>query len=425
MIYKNQFLSVIPRGSMPQGIFKNKEKFLILNFDLLNASAQNAKISQDSSFLKAKLPVILSVAKNLLLIFFILLFSSNAFAERIKDIANWAGVRENQLVGYGLVVGLNGTGDKDGTYLYQPIANMLSRMGITVNVKDLKGKVKNVAAVMVTAKLPTNVKPGTKIDVQVSSIGDSKSLQGGTLLMTPLTGPDGEVYALAQGPVSIGGFIAAGRAAQAVKNHQNVGYITEGAIVEKTVPVNLNAKGELQLLLQSPDITTSKNIADKINETFKEAIAKALDPTTVSITVPSKYNGNVLNFMAEVEKIEVVTDQPARVVINERTGTVVIGSYVKIFPVALAHGGLTITIKETPEVVQPPPLAPEKARTEVVPKTEVKVEEKQNSLIEVQGSTVGELVKALNSLGVTPKDLIAILQALKTSGALKADLIIM
>ena len=296
---KNQFLSVILKLPIKERLFFAHERFL-----------DSSKLDQDSTFLSANLGVILtanlgviltanlgvilSVAKNLLLIFFVLIFSSNAFAERIKDIANWSGIRENQLVGYGLVVGLNGTGDKDGTYLYQPIANMLSRMGITVNVKDLKGKVKNVAAVMVTAKLPTNVKPGTKIDVQVSSIGDAKSLQGGTLLMTPLTGPDGEVYALAQGPVSIGGFIAAGRAAQAVKNHQNVGYIPEGAIVEKAVPVNLNAKGELQLLLQSPDITTSKNIADKINETFKVAIAKALDPTTAvsytHLTLPTIYS---------------------------------------------------------------------------------------------------------------------------------------
>ncbi len=371
------------------------------------------------------LPVILSVAKNLLLIFSLLLFSSNAFAERIKDIANWAGVRDNQLVGYGLVVGLNGTGDKDGTYLYQPIANMLSRMGVTINVRDLKGKVKNVAAVMVTAKLPTNVKPGSKIDVQVSSIGDAKSLQGGTLLLTPLVGADGEVYALAQGPVSIGGFIAAGRAAQAIKNHQNVGYIPEGAVVEKAVPVNLNAKSELQLLLQFPDIITAKNISEKINETFKSEIAKTIDPSTISINVPSIYRGNVVDFMAEIEKIEVITDQPARVVINERTGTVVIGSHVRIAPAALAHGALTITIKEMPEVVQPPPLAPEKAKAEVVPRTELKVEEKQAALVEVKGSTVGELVKALNALGVTPKDLISILQSLKTAGALKADLIIM
>lgn len=370
--------------------------------------------------------VIPSGAKNLLLIlFFIITFSTNAQGERIKDIANWSGIRENQLIGYGLVVGLNGTGDKDGTYLYQPIANMLSRMGITVNVKDLKGKVKNVAAVMVTAKLPTNVKSGAKIDVQVSSIGDAKSLQGGTLLLTPLTGPDGEVYALAQGPISIGGFIAAGKAAQAVKNHQNVGYIPEGAIVEKPVTVDLAGKRELLLLLHSPDITTATNMAEKINEKFKANLAKAIDPTTVYVSIPSSLSGNVIDFMAEVEKIDVITDQPAKVVINERTGTVVIGSNVKIAPTALAHGGLTITIKETPEVSQPLPLAPRVATTEVVPRTEVKVEEKHASLMEVKGSTVGELIKALNALGVTPKDLISILQALKTSGALKADLVLM
>lgn len=384
-----------------------------------------SKIVQDCFFLTANLSVILSVAKNLLFVFIVILFSSNAFAERIKDVAKWSGVRENQLVGYGLVVGLNGTGDKDGTYLYQPIANMLSRMGITVNVKDLKGKVKNVAAVMVTAKLPTNVKPGTKIDVQVSSIGDAKSLQGGILLMTPLLGPDGEVYAIAQGPVSIGGFIAAGRAAQAIKNHQNVGYIPEGAIVEKAVPVNLLVRSDIHLLLNMPDAITATNIAENINKKFKIKIAKAVDPSTVYINIPEEYMGNVLEFMAEVEKIEVSTDLPARVVINERTGTVVIGSNVKISPTALAHGGLTITIKETPEVVQPPPFAPEGVRTEIVQKTEVKVEEKQASLAEIKGSTVGELVKVLNTLGVTPKDLISILQALKTAGALKAELVIM
>lgn len=363
--------------------------------------------------------------KLFLLIFLILLISTASYGERIKDIASWSGIRDNQLIGYGLVVGLNGTGDKDGTYLYQPIANMLSRMGITVNPRDLKGKVKNVAAVMVTAKLPTNIKPGSKIDVQVSSIGDAKSLQGGTLLLTPLTGPDGEVYALAQGPVSIGGFIAAGRAAQTVKNHQNVGYVPEGAVVEKTVPVNLLGKGELQLLLHSQDISTANEVAQKINEKFKSNIAKALDPSTVYLSVPSNYQGNTIDFMAEIEKIEVSTDQPAKVVINERTGTVVIGSQVKIAPTALAHGGLTISIKETPEVVQPPPLAPRGAETAVVPRTEVKVEEKQASLVEVKGTTVGELIKALNAIGVTPKDLISILQALRTAGALKAEIVLM
>lgn len=356
---------------------------------------------------------------------FMFFLVNNVYAERIKDIASWSGVRENQLIGYGLVVGLNGTGDKDGTYLYQPIANMLSRMGITVNVRDLKGKVKNVAAVMVTAKLPTNVKPGAKIDVQVSSIGDAKSLQGGTLLLTPLIGPDGEVYALAQGPVSIGGFIVAGRAAQAVKNHQNVAYIPQGAVVEKPVTVDLSGKRELLLLLHSPDTTTANRVAERINEKFRDNLAKAIDPATVLIGIPSTFSDKVIDFMSEIEKIDVVTDQTAKVVINERTGTVVIGSNVRISPVALAHGGLTITIRETPEVSQPLPFAPPGARTEVLPRTEVKVEEKQASLAEVKGSTVGELVKALNALGVTPKDLISILQALKTSGALKAELVIM
>lgn len=364
--------------------------------------------------------------RNLFLAVFLIFFlMGNSYAERIRDIANWSGIRENQLIGYGLVVGLNGTGDKDGTYLYQPIANMLSRMGITVNVKDLKGKVKNVAAVMVTAKLPTNVKPGTKIDVQVSSIGDAKSLQGGTLLLTPLVGPDGEVYALAQGPVSVGGFIAAGRAAQTVKNHQNVAYIPEGAVVEKTVFVNFLEKAGLHLQLHSPDLVTATKVAEKINQRFNQSIAEAVDPSTVYIHVPPNHRGRVLDFMAEVEKIDVTTDIPAKVVINERTGTVVIGENVKIAPTALAHGGLTITIKETPEVSQPLPFAPKGATTEVVPRTEVKVEEKKGSLMEVKGSTVGELIKALNALGVTPKDLISILQALKTSGALKAELVLM
>lgn len=351
--------------------------------------------------------------------------SYEARAERIKDIANWAGVRENQLIGYGLVVGLSGTGDKDGTYLYQPIVNMLSRMGISVNVRDLKGKVKNVAAVMVTAKLPTNIRPGARIDVQVSSIGDAKSLQGGTLLLTPLLGPDGEVYALAQGPVSIGGFIAAGRAAQAIKNHQNVGYIPSGAVVERTVPVSLADKSELQLLLSYPDISTASSVASKINERFRKTIAKAVDPSTVLIAVPEERRASVIEFMAEIEKIEVTTDRKAKVVINERTGTVIIGSEVRIAPTALAHGGLTITIKETPEVVQPPPLAPQGAETQIQPRTEVKVEEKRASLVEIKGSTVGDLIKALNALGVNPKDLVSILQALKASGALKAELVLM
>lgn len=348
-----------------------------------------------------------------------------AFAERIKDIAVFSGIRENELIGYGLVVGLNGTGDKDGTYIFQPFANMLTRMGISVNAADIKGKTKNIAAVIVTAKLPTMVKPGSKVDVHVSSIGDAKSLQGGMLLMSPLKGPDGNVYAVAQGPVSIGGFLAGGAGAQAIKNHPNVGYVPNGAIVEREVPVQLNDKNRLDLLLTVPDITTAKMTADRINVSLGGLFAKAESPSVVSIKIPDAYANRVVDLMSKIELINVDVDVPARVVINERTGTIVIGDNVTISPVALAHGGLTIEIKVEYEAVQPPPFAPKTAETVVVPKVEMKAEEKKAPLVEVRGTTIGELVRALNVLGVSPKDLVAILQAIKTSGSLKAELVIM
>jgi len=348
-----------------------------------------------------------------------------AFAERIKDIATFSGIRENELIGYGLVVGLNGTGDKDGTYIFQPFANMLTRMGISVNAADIKGKTKNIAAVIVTAKLPTMVKPGSKVDVHVSSIGDAKSLQGGTLLMTPLKGPDGNVYAVAQGPVSIGGFLAGGAGAQAIKNHPNTGLVPNGAIVEKEVPVQLNDKNRLDLLLTVPDITTAKKTADRINMGLGGVFAKAEGPSVVSIKVPDAYANRVVDLMSKIELMNVDVDVPARVVINERTGTIVIGDNVTISPITLAHGGLAIEIKVEYEVVQPPPFAPPAAETVIVPKVEMKAEEKKAPLVEVKGTTIGELVKALNVLGVTPKDLVAILQAIKTSGSLKAELVIM
>jgi flagellar P-ring protein precursor FlgI len=365
------------------------------------------------------------------LIFCFLLFTvhcslfTTVHAERIKDIAAFSGIRENELIGYGIVVGLNGTGDKDGTYIFQPFANMLTRMGISVNAADIKGKTKNIAAVIVTAKLPTMIKPGSKVDVHVSSIGDAKSLQGGTLLMTPLKGADGNVYAVAQGPVSIGGFLAGGAGAQAIKNHPNTGSIPNGAIVEKEVPVQLNDKNRLDLLLTVPDITTAKKTADRINIGLGGDFAKAEGPSVVSIKVPDAYMNRVVDLMSKIELINVDVDVPARVVINERTGTIVIGDNVTISPIALAHGGLTIEIKVEYEAVQPPPLAPKTAETVVVPKIEMKAEEKKAPLVEVRGTTIGELVKALNVLGVTPKDLVAILQAIKTSGSLKAELVIM
>jgi len=346
-------------------------------------------------------------------------------AERIKDIATFSGVRENEIIGYGLVVGLNNTGDKDGTYIYQPFANMLNKMGIAVNQTDLKTKTKNIAAVIVTAKLPTMVRPGATVDVIVSSIGDAKSLQGGTLLMAPLKGPDGNVYAIAQGPVSIGGFSGGSGGSTTVKNHPNVGMIPNGAIVEKEVQVQMNRKSRVELLLSAQDITTSKRVADRINETFKDAGASAESPSMVAINVPRDYSSRVIDFMSKIELLEVAVDMPAKVVINERTGTVVIGDHVRISPIALAHGGLTIEIKTEFQVSQPAPFAPKKAETVVVPKTEVKAEEKKGSLMEVKGATIGELIKALNALGVTPRDLVAIIQAIKASGSLKADLVLM
>ena len=362
----------------------------------------------------------------MLLTLLVALFAtSDAGAERIKDIASFSGVRDNEIMGYGLVVGLNGTGDKDGTYIFQPFANMLNRMGINVSQADIKGKTKNIAAVIVTAKLPTMVRPGSAVDVQVSSIGDAKSLQGGTLLMAPMKGPDGNVYAVAQGPISIGGFSAGGGGTSTVKNHPNVGMIPNGAIVEKEVPVQLNRKSRLDLLLAAQDITTSKRIADKINNQFKSNIANAETPSMVAINVPQDYLGKVVDFMSRVELLDVAVDLPARVIINERTGTVVIGENVRISPIALAHGGLTIEIKTEFQVSQPQPFAPNKAETVVVPKEQVKAEEKKGYLMEVQGATIGELIKALNALGVSPRDLVAILQAIKAAGSLKAELVLM
>jgi len=377
--------------------------------------SQKSEVRQRKTSLYSVVCVLLSVICVL----------SSAHAERIKDIAAFSGIRENELMGYGLVVGLNGTGDKDGTYIFQPFANMLTRMGISVNAADIKGKTKNIAAVIVTAKLPTMVRPGSKVDVQVSSIGNAKSLQGGTLLMTPLKGPDGNVYAVAQGSVSIGGFVAGGTGAQAIKNHPNVGSVPNGAIVEKEVPVQLNDKHRLDLLLTVQDITTAKKIADGINGSLGGSFAKAEGPSVVSIKAPDVYANRVVELMSKIELINVDVDMPARVVINERTGTVVIGENVRINPIALAHGGLTIEIKVEYEVVQPPPFAPPSAETVIVPKVEMKAEEKKAPLVEVKGATIGELVKALNVLGVTPKDLVAILQAIKTSGSLRAELVIM
>lgn len=342
-----------------------------------------------------------------------------AFAERIKDIASFEGFRENQLIGYGLVVGLDGSGDK-GLATMQGIANMLQRMGLTVRPNDIKAK--NTAAVMVTANLPPFPKPGIRIDAIVSTIGDAKSLQGGTLLLTPLKGPDGKVYALAQGPVSIGGFVGGGGGTTVQKNHPTTGKVPEGVIVEKEPPFNLINGSEIRLFLKRPDFSVAREIALKINEALKFDYASPSDPSTVRLRIPPEYKGRIVELVSMIESLEVSVDVPARVVINERTGTVVIGEKVRVSPVAIAHGNLSIEIKTEYKVSQPPPLAPEKAETVVVPEKEVKVKEEKAALVEVSGATLGEVVKALNALGVTPRDLISILQALKAAGAFRAEL---
>ena len=351
----------------------------------------------------------------LLLTSYVSLLTCAAHAERIKDIATFSGSRQNELIGYGLVAGLKGTGDSDGTYYYQPVANMLNRMGINISPGDVKGKTKNIAAVIVTAKLPTMLKPGSKIDVEVSSIGDCKSLLGGTLFTTPLRGLDNNVYAVAQGPVSIGGFLASS-ITQAIKNNPNTGTIPNGAIVEKEVPVQMNKKNRVDILLNVPDFTTSIRVADKINEQLGGIFAKADGPAAVSLIVPDAFADKVVDLIATVERIDVSVDTPARVIVNERTGTVVIGDNVTISPIALAQGALTIVIK-----TEQPPLAAGAARPAVAPQPE----EKKVSLAQIKGASIGELVRALNALGATPKELVAILQAIKAAGGLNAELVIM
>ena len=343
---------------------------------------------------------------------------SKSRAERIKDIASFQGMTENQVVGYGLAVGLNGSGDT-GNATMRAIANMLERMGLTVNISDIRAK--DTAAVMVTATLPPFPKAGMKIDVSVSALADAKNLQGGTLLLTPLYGPDGKVYALAQGPVSIGGFVGGGGGTSVQKNHPTAGRVPEGAIIQKTLPFTLTDGRTLKLYLHDPDFTTASGIAKTINNSFPGA-ASAPDPSSVTIDIPGPYEDRLVDFITRIENMDVAVDTPARVVINERTGTIIIGNNVRIAPVAIAHGNLTIEIKTTYEVSQPNPFAPSGSKTVVVPNKDVTVREQKASLMEASGSTLGEVVSALNALGVTPRDLISIMQALKAAGALKADL---
>lgn len=360
--------------------------------------------------------------KKLLLPITILLFAATMTqAARIKDIAAFDGVRENQLIGYGLVVGLNGTGDSDQTrFPVQSLANVLERMGVTINRADMT--VKNVAAVMVTANLPPFAKQGGRLDVLVSSLGDAKSIAGGTLVMAPLKGADGQVYAVAQGPVLTNAFSYGGQAASAQKNHPTAGRIPGGALVERELPNNLLEKTQLRLNLHQPDFTTAAQMAAAVNDCFRHPVAFSTDPGVVLLNIPEDYKGRTVDFAAFVEQLEVKADLPAKVVLNERTGTIVMGESVKISTVAVSHGNLTLVVRESPRVSQPQPFS--EGETKVVPRTSLKVNEEGGKGLAVvkEGATISDVVKALNALGVTPRDLIAILQAIKAAGALQAEL---
>ncbi len=342
----------------------------------------------------------------------------DAGAIRIKDIASIRGVRSNQLVGYGLVVGLDGTGDDDKTqFTYQSLANMLEKLGIVIDPSQVD--VDNVAGVMVTATLPPFAKVGSKVDVTVSSIGNAENIQGGTLLMTPLKGPDGMVYAVAQGPISIGGFEVKGAAGSSVqKNHLLVGSIPGGAIIEQEVPFKFNERSSIEIVLDTPDFTTSMRIAEVISGSMA-GTAQAVDSAIVRIGVPGDYQQNLVSFVSRIENLQVKPDRVAKVVLNERTGTVVIGENVRISTVAVSHGNLSIVIKEQPQVSQPMPFS--EGETAVVPQTEIEVrEEKANLVLLKEGVSIGDVIENLNTIGVTPRDLIAILQAIKAAGALQA-----
>jgi len=374
---------------------------------------------------------------------------------RIKDIADFEGVRENMMVGYGLVVGLNGTGDSlnNAIFTRESLIGMLERLG--VNARDSSLRTQNVAAVMVTATLPPFARQGERIDVVVSALGDAHSLLGGTLLVTPMLGADGEVYAVAQGSVATGGVAAKGQAASITKGVPTAGRVASGAIVEREVGFELAKMHSVNLTLHNPDFTTARRVAQVINDFLKTQAARPLDPTTVALSVPASFSGDVVSLITDIEQLHVEPDQPARVVIDEQNGVIVMGENVRISTVAIAQGALTVRITETPQVSQPNPFSPAGqaatpidprtgepavptrngvqfapgggAQTVVVPRTTVQVDEQAEHRMAVlsAGVTLQELVNSLNALGVGPRDMISILQAVKTAGALQAEIELM
>jgi flagellar P-ring protein precursor FlgI len=344
---------------------------------------------------------------------------------RLKDLTSIEGVRENQLIGYGLVVGLAGTGDRlqNAPFTERSLTSMLERLGVAVTDADLRTR--NAAAVIVTASLPGFSRQGDRLDVAVSAMGDARSLQGGTLLVTPLTGADGNVYAVAQGPLIISGFDAGGQAGSVTKGVPTAGRIPNGATVERELAFPINRLERVRFVLNAPDFTTAKRIADAIDERIGGPIATAVDLATVDVDVPPAFRGQVTELLAAVEDVPIVTDEVARVVVNESSGTIVIGSNVRISEVAVTQGNITIQVSETPLVSQPAPFA-RRGQTAVVPRTSIGVDEGGAAEFRVIGSGVSlrELVNGLNALGVPPRDVISILQSIKAAGALHAELVV-
>lgn len=376
---------------------------------------------------KAPLPVRFRAA--LVALAFAVTFGPTSGADaqsRIKDIADFEGIRENMLVGYGLVVGLNGTGDKltNSPFTRQSLIGMLERLGI--NVRDDTVKTENVAAVMVTATLPAFARAGSRVDVVVSALGDASSLLGGTLLVTPLIGADGEVYAVAQGNVAVSGFQAKGQGASVTKGVPTAGRIPNGSIVEREVGFELASVQSLRLTLRNPDLTTATRLAEAVNRHVGPGHARALDPATILLSVPQGRGGDVIGFMTTIEQLRVEPDQMARVVIDEHSGVIVMGENVRISTVAIAQGNLTIRITETPQVSQPQPFSAT-GDTVVVDRTDVEIDEGSDRKLTVleTGVSLQELVNGLNALGVGPRDMITILQAIKAAGALQAEIEVM
>ncbi len=361
------------------------------------------------------------IAASFLLPLLALAASPHALAQtRIKDVVDVENVRENQLVGYGLVVGLAGTGDRmrNAPFTEESMQAMLERMG--VNIRGTNMRTQNVAAVSITATMPPFSRSGSRIDVQVSALGDASSLQGGTLIASSLRALDGEIYAVAQGQVAVSGFKGQGAAASVSRGVTTSARVAGGAIVEREVPYSLQSATSLKLALKNPDFATADRISSAINGKYPGS-AQVLDPGTVQLKPAVNFAGNVIDLVTRIGDLEIKVDQPARVVINEASGTVVMNADVRITPVAIAQGGLTITVSERPQVSQPAPLSD--GQTTVVPRTQVQVDDGNGaSLALVNGASLQSLVSGLNTLGVSPRDLITILQAVKSAGALQAEI---